>query len=88
VYRDFKVITGRKLNLSAQAASQFSNAAGSQAQLLNLGLDLPNNQSYLIKFQLLYSLSYAQNLSQLNITVNGKPHTTLNSLDFLASTLL
>lgn len=76
------------MSLSGQSTSQFFSVASSQAQSLNLGINLSTNQSYLIKFQLLYSLSYAQNLSQLNITVNGQPYTSYSSLDTLSSTLL
>jgi hypothetical protein len=73
------------LNLSS---SVFKNLASSQSQALNLGLTLNNDQSYFIKFYLLYSLNYAQNLNQLNITVNGKPFTSYTTLDTHSSTLL
>jgi hypothetical protein len=62
--------------------------ASSQAQSLNIGLNLSNSQSYLIKFYLLYSLNYAQGLNQLNITVNGQPYTSFSSLDTFTSTLI
>lgn len=88
MYRKFNAITGRYLNLSSASNSQFSSVASSQAQSLNLGLELSNNQSYLIKFYLLYSLNYAQNLNQLSITVNGQPYTSYSTLDTLTSTLL
>ena len=60
----------------------------SKAKVLNTGLNLSNDKSYFIKFHLLYSLSFAQGLKEINITVNGKPYQTLSSLNTYTSTLL
>jgi hypothetical protein len=61
--------------------------AVSQNQTLKVGLQLINNQSYLVKFYLLYSANYANNMNTIIINVNGQTLSTLTSLNQLSSTL-
>ena len=66
----------------------FNSLTSSQTQTLVLSQSLSSDQSYFIKFYLLYSQNYAQQLSQLNVTVNGQPYTSYTTLDIFSSTLL
>jgi len=59
----------------------------SQSQVMNISMQLNNNQSYLVKFYLLYSQNYANNLNNITVKINGQALSTLSSLDKLTSTL-
>jgi len=63
------------------------NMAISQSQVMNISMQLNNNQSYLVKFYLLYSQNYANNLNNITVKINGQALSTLSSLDKLTSTL-
>jgi len=54
---------------------------------MNISMQLNNNQSYLVKFYLLYSQNYANNLNNITVKINGQALSTLSSLDKLTSTL-
>lgn len=54
---------------------------------MNISRSLRNNQSYLVKFYLLYTSNYVNNLNNITVKINGQTLSTLTALDQSTSTL-
>lgn len=84
-YENVTVITGSSVN----GSGVIHRVKSSLNQILKFNLSLTNNQSYFIKFYLIYTSAFADGLQRLTINLNDDPTTTQNftSLDRLSSTL-
>lgn len=86
IYNSSSSFTTSVGTLLQNTSYAFSQIYRSQNRILNLGLQLVNNQSYLIKFYLLFPESYSQNKTNFIFTIDTTVWNTSN-LDYSKATL-